>query len=399
MHGATIEMRALTAAGGAARTATATAEAVVDDTAGRTRVWDHVVRVFHWSLVVSVAGALATGFLAPRWWLDVHVALGTAIAALVIVRLVWGFTGSTYARFSSFVVSPVVALGHVVALVRGRARHYVGHNPVGTMMIVALLVTLSALVATGTIALGGALEQGPLAPFTTYAIGTAAVSWHAAAAWLLLALIAGHVLGIGIESLRSGENLTVAMMHGEKQSPAGAVTATASRARPLLAATIVTATAATIVPAIVALSALAPLGAPAQPLDARYAKECSACHSVHHPSLASAAIWSRIMDGLADHFGDDASLDADVVQGMGRYLAANSANATDTRAANMLRTAASGSLRITDTEGWKSIHASVAPALFKTKAVGGKLNCAACHTDSSSGRFAPWSIALPAERN
>ncbi len=364
----------------------------------RARVWDLVVRVFHWSLVASVAGAMVTGFLAPRWWLDVHIALGTGIAALVIVRLVWGFTGSTYARFAGFVVSPITALGHVVALVAGRARHYIGHNPVGTMMIVALLMTLSVLVVSGTIALGGALKQGPLAFVSTYAAGTMAVEWHAAAAWLLLALIGGHVLGIVTESLRTRENLVAAMVHGDKQIPAGAVTAPVSRARPVLAATIFGVAAATIAPAVVALSAMTPLGTPTLAIDARYVKECAACHSAHHPSVASAATRARLIGGLAEHFGDDASLDADLVAHLSRYLIANSADASDTRAANLMRTPAAGSLRITDTSGWKSIHDAVEPALFKTKAVGGKLNCAACHTDSTTGRFAPWSIALPAER-
>lgn len=396
MSGAAIDCRIPGGSGDSP--AASAAETQIHSDAARACVWDRVVRVFHWSLVVSVAGALVTGFLAPRWWLDVHIALGTGIAALVIVRVVWGFTGSTYARFAGFVVSPITALRHVVALVAGRARHYIGHNPIGTMMIVALLMTLSILVVTGTIALGGALKQGPLAFVSTFAAGTEAIEWHAAAAWLLLALIGGHVLGIATESVRTRENLVAAMVHGDKQFPAGAVTAPTSRARPVLAATIVGVAAATIASAVVALSAMTPLGAPTFPIDARYVKECAACHSAHHPSVASAATWARLIGGLAEHFGDDASLDADLVAHLSRYLIANSADASDTRAANLMRTPAAGSLRITDTSGWKSIHDAVEPALFKTKAVGGKLNCAACHTDSTTGRFAPWSIALPTER-
>ena len=70
------------------------------------RVWDIGVRIFHWTLLAAVMVAAATGFFAPRNWLNLHIAAGVAIAALVIFRLVWGFTGTTYARFASFAVSP-----------------------------------------------------------------------------------------------------------------------------------------------------------------------------------------------------------------------------------------------------------------------------------------------------
>jgi cytochrome b len=358
-------------------------------------VWDLGVRVFHWALVGAVAGALATGFLAPRWWQDSHVILGTLVAALILFRIVWGLLGSTYARFASFVVSPTTTLRHARELLRGSAPHHTGHNPLGTMMIIAL----TALVASGVIVLGGAFKEGPLASFTSYASGAAVKEVHEALAWLLLALTLGHVAGVTAESLRTRENLIRSMISGRKPLRAGAISSRAVAARPRRASLSLAALSAALVPVIIVASQMPVRGVPTAPLDATYAKECAACHSPHHPSLAPAATWRKIIDGLSDHFGDNASLDPKQTDRLGSYLTANSAEHWDTKAANRMRVPdARGSLRITETGGWKSIHRRVAPAAFASKAVNGKLNCTACHSDAASGRFAPRSISLPRER-
>ena len=89
---------------------------------------------------------------------------GTLVAALIVFRFVWGFLGSTYAQFESFVVSPSMALRHGLDLLHGRAHHHVGHNPIGTLMIMALIAALSACRQRR----GGAwrlAKEGPFAPF------------------------------------------------------------------------------------------------------------------------------------------------------------------------------------------------------------------------------------------
>ncbi|MEQ1695879.1 MAG: cytochrome b/b6 domain-containing protein [Hyphomicrobiaceae bacterium] len=360
-------------------------------------VWDLGVRVFHWSLVATVATALFTGFLAPRWWLDIHVIAGTIVAMLLVFRLVWGFLGSTYARFDSFLVSPFTALKHAIALLRGKAAHHTGHNPVGTMMIVTLLLVLFTLTLTGTISLGGTLKDGPLAPTTSYAAGTAAGGIHALLAWILLALIAGHVTGVIIDSLRTRENLVRAMVTGRKRAHPDRVPQVP--AKPIRATITLAGLAAVLVPGVLVPSFMPVPGVPTAPLDSVYMKECSACHSPHHPSLATAAVWSKILDRLADHFGDNATLEPAQVEHLRAYLTANSASAWDTKAAYVVGyPGTTSSLRITQSPGWKSIHRDIQDAAFTSKAVNGKLNCAACHADSNLGQFKPRAIAFPSER-
>src|SRR5258706_99436 len=97
-------------------------------------VWDLPVRLFHWLLVASIAGASVTGWLLPVTWLQIHLIAGTAIGCLVLWRIVWGFTGTRYSRFRSFVFSPTATVSHVEDLLEGRAQREAGHNPLGALM-------------------------------------------------------------------------------------------------------------------------------------------------------------------------------------------------------------------------------------------------------------------------
>ncbi len=362
-------------------------------------VWDLGVRLFHWLLVGAVVAAFVTGLFAPKPWLDAHVIFGTAVAALIVFRGIWGFTGSQHARFASFVVGPGAAIRYLRTLLAGRASNHIGHNPLGAIMIVALLLALGLLTATGLVALGGELKQGPFAPFTNFATGHGAKTIHELVAYGLLGLIVLHVAGVAIESLRIRENLVRAMLTGRKPIVGPRPARVTVPARPRLAAAIFAVIAIGTVPWIVHFAQQPGLGTPTAPLDAVYAKECGACHSTYHPSLAPAATWQAIFAGLDDHFGDNASLDGALAARLLGYLTANSAEQWDTKAANFFRLPdAAEPLRITASSAWKRTHRRIPEAAFGIKAVAGKFNCSACHTDAPSGRFSPQAIATPKER-
>jgi cytochrome b len=355
-------------------------------------VWDLPLRLFHWLLFSAVATAAVSGFLLPLNWLNLHLAAGTAVIALLLFRLVWGFTGSTFSRFRSFLFSPSQTLAYLKGILAGTAPHHDGHNPVGAVMIFSLLGCLALIAATGLLALGGAEKQGPLRAFASFAAGSAAREIHALAAYALLVLVAGHIAGVIVESRRSGINLARAMVTGRKPS-----------LRPL-----------SIMPPRTAAFALAALGlaglagggayglwrvpppnAPSQPLDAVYARECGDCHIPFHPSLRAATAWSAIMATLPDHFGEDASLPPDTAAAIAAYLAGNAAERWDTRAANVFR--APEPLAITATDYWKRRHAGIGPEVFQRQEVGTKSNCEACHGDARQGLFTPQAISIPKE--
>jgi len=118
-------------------------------------VWDVFVRVFHWSLVLCIGLALVTGFLLGKEWVDVHVYSATTATVLIFLRILWGFFGPSYARFGSFVVSPSTIIGHLKSVRSGNAKRYIGHNPVGGAMILALIAAIAVLGLTGALVLGG----------------------------------------------------------------------------------------------------------------------------------------------------------------------------------------------------------------------------------------------------
>ena len=129
-------------------TSASRAEARTDAPAGRkVLVWDAPVRVFHWLMVASFAGAYLTAE-SERWRLA-HVTLGYTMAGLVLFRILWGLVGTRHARFSSFVRGPRAIKSYLVALLRGRPEHHVGHNPAGALAILLLLGLTLAITASG----------------------------------------------------------------------------------------------------------------------------------------------------------------------------------------------------------------------------------------------------------
>ncbi|MFZ3034723.1 MAG: cytochrome b/b6 domain-containing protein [Parvibaculum sp.] len=199
----------------------------------KVRVWDPLVRVFHWGLVA----AFATAWLTADELQPVHEIAGYTVAGLVVFRLGWGLVGSRYARFAQFLKGPGETLAYLGDMTRGRERRYLGHNPAGAAMIVALLVTLSGTAFTGWLmedeARVAMLPSIPaiVAPAWADDDGDARVygergevegplkEVHETLANLMLLLAALHVGGVVLASFRHHENLARAMVTGDKRGP------------------------------------------------------------------------------------------------------------------------------------------------------------------------------------
>ena len=181
------------------------------------RVWDLPTRLFHWVLAALI------GF---SWWsaeehhTDWHMWSGFAVLTLLLFRLLWGFFGSSTARFANFVRGPRTVAGHLRD-VRGWSG--VGHSPIGALSVLALLIMVAVQVGTGLIQTDDdGLVEGPLAPLVGFAASDAAHDIHEITFNVLLALIALHVGAIIFYRLVLGKKLVGPMVTGRARLEAGA---------------------------------------------------------------------------------------------------------------------------------------------------------------------------------
>lgn len=164
------------------------------------KVWDPLVRIFHWSLVAGM-----TYEMLAEAGTDVHEFVGYGLLVLVAVRIIWGFIGTKHALFSDFVTNPIDTVAYVKDIVVGHPKRYIGHNPAGAAMVLLLLIAVSGTAGTG------------------WAMTTDALwgqEWieelHEISAYGTIVLVTGHVIGVIVASVQHRENLLRAMITGRK---------------------------------------------------------------------------------------------------------------------------------------------------------------------------------------
>ncbi len=187
------------------------------------KVWDPLVRVFHWGVV----GAFLIAFLTSEDnFADLHVVAGYTILGLVAIRLLWGVFGTRHARFANFVASPAEVRDYLKRMVAMKAPSHVGHNPAAGYMIIALLVGLVLTGLTGMAVYGAEENAGPLAGMMASLGafgGDLFEEVHEVIAFTTLGLAGFHVAGVLFSSWLHDENLIRAMVTGEKEVHADAI--------------------------------------------------------------------------------------------------------------------------------------------------------------------------------
>lgn len=147
----------------------------------RIKVWDLAVRGSHLLFPALVLAAFLTSD--DDATIAVHTRVGLVLLGVVLFRVAWGFVGTRYARFAEFVRSPKEVLTALRAMARGAPGHFVGHNPVGAVMVVALLATMLLVALTGVLVSQGPEWSGPL--HLSHGAAEALKEVHEAAAWTL----------------------------------------------------------------------------------------------------------------------------------------------------------------------------------------------------------------------
>lgn len=199
------------------------------------KVWDPIVRFGHWTLVI----AFFTAYFTEDDFLTVHTWTGYIIATVVFIRIIWGFIGSPYAKFSNFIYKPSKIWGYLKNLIARKEQHYIGHNPAGGAMVIALLLCLSMTAISGMKLYAVEEDKGPFSVTVQIGIKEAVASspdndkhdermankedeefWeetHEIFVNLTLLLVFLHIGGMIASSIIDKENLIKAMLTGKKE--------------------------------------------------------------------------------------------------------------------------------------------------------------------------------------
>ena len=177
------------------------------------KVWDLPLRLYHWLMALAVLTSVITGELGGNL-IDWHGRVGLLLLGLLVFRLVWGFVGSTHARFASFFPT----LKRISAYLKGQWQG-IGHNPLGALSALALLATLAALVTTGLFSNDDIAFQGPLFNLVSQELSNKLSSLHALSFNALIVLVPLHLAAIVYYAKVKKHNLVVPMLTGKKIVP------------------------------------------------------------------------------------------------------------------------------------------------------------------------------------
>ena len=176
------------------------------------RVWDLPTRIFHWLLAACIVALLVSGKIggeAMVW----HARFGMLALALIVFRLAWGVLGPHYARFAEFVKGPVAILDEI----RGAARLRPGHNPLGALSVLAMLLVIGTQAGLGLFSSDDIAFDGPLARHVSDVVVDFATRWHLRLQWVVIGLVILHLAAIVWHQRIRKHNLLQPMVSGDQQ--------------------------------------------------------------------------------------------------------------------------------------------------------------------------------------
>lgn len=172
------------------------------------RIWDLPTRLFHWALVVCIVGAFVSVKLGGLY-MDWHVRFGCTALGLIIFRVLWGIVGPRYARFAQFVRGPRA----VASYLKGAAAP-AGHNPLGALSVLALLLVIGFQAVSGLFTTDDIMTQGPLFGHVSESTANLLTSWHKLNEWVIIGLVALHLLAVAWYAVVRRKRLVRAIITG-----------------------------------------------------------------------------------------------------------------------------------------------------------------------------------------
>jgi len=187
---------------------------------GKILVWDLPLRLFHWLLVALVIVSVISAEVGGNA-MQIHMLSGYTILALVLFRILWGFAGSTHARFASFVRGPAAVIAYLRGLPRNEAGQHLGHNPAGAWSVILMLALLLLQAATGLFANDDISTEGPLAKLVSKTLSDRITGIHQFNVVLLYVLIGLHLSAVAFYVFYKRDNLVKPMLTGFKDAATG----------------------------------------------------------------------------------------------------------------------------------------------------------------------------------
>jgi cytochrome b len=179
------------------------------------KVWDLPIRIFHWSLVLLFIAAYVTNELGTTYF-QYHVWCGYSLIVLVCFRIIWGLVGTYHARFIHFVRNPITTLKYALSTLRGTEKHYTGHNPLGAVMVIVLLLGLLAQGFTGLFTNDEILNVGPLYAYISNDLSLQLTSLHRQLFYWILGAVALHIVAVLVHQFIKRDDIITPMFTGKK---------------------------------------------------------------------------------------------------------------------------------------------------------------------------------------
>ncbi|MDX9714959.1 MAG: cytochrome b/b6 domain-containing protein [Dissulfurispiraceae bacterium] len=372
------------------------------------KVWNIQIRIFHWVFAVLIGYALVSSGITEYFGLRLlhtdpllasHIAAGTAVFALTIFRIYWGFKGSRYSRFSALILEPYELARYIKAVFKKERLFYTGHNPAASWFGVAT-IGLSLIIFISGLAVYGIDEDRGLLGFlhTDYHMYSGALKLvHGFNAMLLLIAIVIHVSGVALETARHGPDTAKSMLTGSKQAALNEeLRVSSSRTKAGLLSIILV-----LAPFIAAITVYASINAyepDETAIPEVYKEECASCHMAYTPNMLPARSWRAMMANLEDHFGEDATIEGAEKAEIEDYLTAGAAE----KSLQEFSIKFSASIRsdkaplsATEIGYWKRKHDLIKPEVYKRESIKSKANCAACHKWAERGSYEDNDIRIP----
>ncbi len=365
-------------------------------------VWPISTRIIHWMLAFSFTIAFIISSYEEM--LHDHVALGFIFGIMIIYRIIWGFIGPKYARFSTFKLNLSQLKFYFVEKIQDRWRAIpAGHNPASSWFTIWAMIMGSIIVTSGMLLYGIQEAKGFLSFLNDNYYNQMDI-WmlvHKSASYIFLFWVFLHISGVMIEQFYHKTNMVLAMITGYKRAK-GEDTEVSKKLNFFAYSIIIIAIATYSFITSSNYNFLTSQKFTSIDYKAQnpiFVEKCGDCHKIYPPFLLPKASWSRVMRGLDNHFGEkitEANITKSQQSTIKSFLYANSAEKS-TRESSVKIMKSLGKRRpkaITKTPYWRERHKDIDKAIFKTKEVKDKSNCIACHNNIDKGMIDDMDITI-----